>query len=241
MTLAHEPLPGPGPARNRGAALARGTILAFTDADCLPEPGWLAAIHARFAAEPGLEILGGEVHIFPETPGDVTPAEAFQMLYAYRQKLYITRQDFSVTANIVVTPAVFDAVGPFAGLEVAEDWTGAAAPPGAGHRIVYAPEIRVLHPARRSMAELHAIWDRHVTHFYRLGAGPAGRLRWALTIPLMALSPLAEIPAILRARSSPRAERWLAFRGLVGIRLYRAFRMAAMLAGGPDRAEHWNR
>ena len=91
------------------------------------------------------------------------------------------------------------------------------------------------------MAELRATWDRHTAHFYRLAGGPAGRLRWALTIPLMALSPFAEIPRILRARSLSPRERWLAFRGLVGIRLYRAFRMAAMLAGGSDRAEHWNR
>ena len=242
VTLAREPVPGPGPARNRGVALARGEIIAFTDADCLPDPGWLAAIHARFAADPGLEILGGEVEIFPETPGDVTPAEAFQMLYAYRQELYITRQSFSVTANLVIRREVFDAVGPFAGLELAEDvdWGRRAA--GAGHRIVYAPEVRVLHPARRSMAELRATWDRHVTHFYRREArGPFGRLRWALTIPLMALSPLAEIPAVLGARELTPAGRWRAFRGLAQIRLYRAFRMAAMLAGGRDGAARWNR
>ena len=241
VTLACEPVPGPGPARNRGVALARGAILAFTDADCLPDPGWLAAIHARFAADPGLEILGGEVETFPETPGDLTPAEAFQMLYGFRQRLYISRQNFSVTANMAVTRAVFAAVGPFGGLEVTEDRDWGHRATRAGHRIVHAPEARVLHPARRSMAELRATWDRHTAHFYRLAGGPAGRLRWALTIPLMALSPLAEIPRILRAQNLSPRERWRAFRGLVGIRLYRAFRMAAMLAGGADRAEQWNR
>ncbi len=34
---------GPGPARNAGARLAAGAVLAFTDADCVPQPGWLAA------------------------------------------------------------------------------------------------------------------------------------------------------------------------------------------------------
>jgi len=34
---------GPGPTRNTGVAAATGEILAFTDCDCRPEPGWLAA------------------------------------------------------------------------------------------------------------------------------------------------------------------------------------------------------
>ena len=262
VRLAHEAVPGPGPARNRGAALARGTILAFTDADCLPEPGWLAAIHARLAAGPAPgtvpgtdppEILGGEVRVFPRHPEALTPAEAFQMLYAYRQELYIARDNFSATANLAVRREVFAAVGPFAGLELAEDVDWGRRATRAGHRIVYAPEVRVLHPARHSMAELEATWDRQVAHFYRLARGPAGRIGWALTIPLMALSPLAEIPALLaaggRAAALGPGGRWRAFRGLVAIRLYRAGRMAALLAGAgrgiPDErgdgAARWNR
>ncbi len=35
---------GPGPARNEGLTVARGRIIAFTDADCRPDSGWLVAI-----------------------------------------------------------------------------------------------------------------------------------------------------------------------------------------------------
>lgn len=39
---------GPAAARNRGAFAARGSILVFTDDDCVPGPGWLAAMLRPF-------------------------------------------------------------------------------------------------------------------------------------------------------------------------------------------------
>ena len=68
--------PGKGPAanRNRGAAEARGAWLAFTDDDCLPQPGWLAGYAARIDAADGaaLRVLEG-----PTTAGDAGRIEPF--------------------------------------------------------------------------------------------------------------------------------------------------------------------
>jgi GT2 family glycosyltransferase len=38
---------GPAAARNLGAAAARAPVVCFTDDDCRPEPGWVAALTAR--------------------------------------------------------------------------------------------------------------------------------------------------------------------------------------------------
>jgi GT2 family glycosyltransferase len=55
--------PGRGPAGNRngGAAQARGAWLVFTDDDCVPLPGWLAAFAARLEEPDGptLRVLEG--------------------------------------------------------------------------------------------------------------------------------------------------------------------------------------
>jgi glycosyltransferase involved in cell wall biosynthesis len=50
---------GPGEARNAGAHAARGRLLVFLDADCVPEPGWLAAAHAALAGP--VVLAGGPV------------------------------------------------------------------------------------------------------------------------------------------------------------------------------------
>jgi GT2 family glycosyltransferase len=233
VVLAREPRPGPGLARNRGAVLARAPILAFTDADCLPEPGWAAAILARFEADPSLSILGGEVRVAIATPGRPTMAEAFEQLFAFRQRRQIARAGFSVTANLAVRREALDAVGPFGGIEVSEDLDWGRRAHALGFLTVFAPEAVVAHPARRSMAALRDKWGRHVAHFYRLHSGRRGRLRWALTIPLMALSPLAELPVVLfSGRIAGPRTRALAFAGLVQIRLFRAWRMLRAMREG---------
>jgi GT2 family glycosyltransferase len=231
--------------REPPAATRAAPILAFTDSDCIPEPGWVAAILARFAAEPGTGIIGGEVRVFAADPGRPTPAEAYDLLYAFQQRTHIARRRFSVTANLAVRSEVFAAVGPFGGLEVSEDLDWGQRAAALGHRTHYAPEVVVRHPARADMAALQAQWARHTSHFYQARAATAaGRLKWALTIPVMATSPLAEIPRILASPKLAGAPaRWRAFRGLAALRLYRARAMAQAMQDARHRAGNarWNR
>jgi hypothetical protein len=61
VTVVNVPPHGLAAARNVGVRLTRAPIVAFTDDDCVVRPGWLEAIAAPFAADPGVGVVFGSV------------------------------------------------------------------------------------------------------------------------------------------------------------------------------------
>lgn len=94
---------GPASSRNRGAEMASGEILAFTDSDCIPSPNWLRSGIDKFAANVG--IVCGPVH-----PVWITADQPFFM----HQIHLVTREDgLYPTANVFYRRDVFLGHGGF--------------------------------------------------------------------------------------------------------------------------------
>ncbi len=240
VRLAQEAAPGPGPARNRGIAAAQGDLLAFIDADCRAHPRWLASIEAAFA-DPETQVIGGDVQVPFADPAHPTALECYERIYAYRNRKYIA-SGYSGTGNLAMRRSAYEAVGPFGGIEIAEDrdWGHRAGAAGIGIR--YVPEMIVYHPARTEFAEMRRKWDRHIAHDFSNLRGAKGAVRWILRALAIAASPIGELPRILTSsRIRGPKQRLLAFWALVRIRLYRAWRMLALLLrpGGKDAGSAW--
>lgn len=244
VLLLRESEPGPGPARNLGIEYAKNDVLAFIDADCIADPNWLSTAAAEMS-DPVAQILGGDVRIALADPNRLTILEAYESVYAYRMDRYIAREGFTGTGNLVVRREVLDAVGPFAGLSVAEDRDWGRRATKAGYSIRYVAGMKVYHPAREGFSELRQKWDRHMAHDFTDSRNrPFGRIKWLLKALAMGISPVAEVPRIAGSdRIHGLRSRMLALGALVYIRAYRAGRMFQLLAGFDPEvlAGRWNR
>ena len=92
--------PGSYAARNVGVRIANGEVIAFLDADCLPEKDWLEQGLKAVQDTPPKTLIGGEVQLtLSEKP---TAVELYQCLTGFGQQYNIEQQGFSATANLFV-------------------------------------------------------------------------------------------------------------------------------------------
>jgi glycosyltransferase involved in cell wall biosynthesis len=134
---------GPAAARNAGARVARAPLLAFTDADCFPAPGWLAA---------GIAGLGRAGLV----QGAVAP-DPHAMLGPFDRSLWVTADHgLYQTANLFIARGLFESLGgfeswlgPAAGKELGEDVLLGWAARRAGATALFLPEAVVHHAVQR--------------------------------------------------------------------------------------------
>jgi glycosyltransferase involved in cell wall biosynthesis len=239
--LLHEARPGPGPARNIGAKSATGEILAFLDADCRAHSNWLSSCLQTFQSSPARTILGGDVQIWRADTTRFTAIEAYEGVFGFRNELYISRHGYSITANLAVRRADLERIGPFAGIQFAEDMEWGHLALKAGCHFRYVPEMIVFHPARRSLEELCAKWDRQIQHYLNKAKGkPAWRVRWIARAMLIFGSPIIDSATVFNSdRIEGIMTRCKAIAVLWAIRTHRTVTMMSLLRTGNSIV--WNR
>lgn len=210
---------GAGPARNAGAAVARGDILAFTDSDCVPTPEWLAAGEATLA---DVDLVGGAMTVSVEPGRALSGAEAFERVFGFDNRDYVERKGFTVTANLFCRRATFTAVGPFK-VGVSEDLEWCLRARAKGYCIGFAAGALVSHPARPDWPALLGKWRRLNAESYALTIEqPGGRRRWWLRSLALPASILLHAPRVLRSASlATPGERTRALATLARLRLWR--------------------
>ena len=232
-----EPAPGSYAARNAGLTRATGDVIAFTDSDCLPDPEWLSRVATTMSATPEVGLLAGRVDVFPRTAAGASVAELYDIARGFPQRAYV-EIGFGVTANLSVRRGVVDTVGSFrADLRSGGDREWCLRAVSHGHRIRYADDVIVRHPARET-------WAQHWTKAVRtteampdltsraLGVSGRALLRGYLRPPVRAVGVARRVVAAGRSDHLARLvlAQWLGYLMLCAARTLIWFRTRA-----PDR------
>jgi GT2 family glycosyltransferase len=169
--VVHEGVPNRSRARNRGVTEAASALYAFTDADCIADPGWLEALIGCQSAAP---LVAGDVRVrVRERPNAV---ERYEALWRFGQESWV-RQGWAATANLLVRAEAFEEIDGFdpSWRHIGEDADFCLRAADAGYGLAYCPAAVVEHEAER---ELRPLLERCFRHgysvnqaFYRLGAG----------------------------------------------------------------------
>lgn len=172
----HEPVRSAYAARNRGVEHATADVVAFTDADCIPDPFWLRRGLDRMAD--GFDLVGGAIR---QTPGRTAAGRHDEVTYLDQQKQ--VGHGFAATANLFVRAEVFRRAGLFsADLRSGGDFEFTRRCVALGFRLGYAEDAVVDHSSRQTVAGvLRKAWRISVGHGQLAAAERPRRLRTSLS------------------------------------------------------------
>ncbi|MHB8692681.1 MAG: glycosyltransferase family 2 protein [Solirubrobacteraceae bacterium] len=165
FSLLHNPLGDPASSRNLGARHARGQVLAFTDADCEPDAGWLAA--GLSALGRGAELVQGRV-VPASSPGpfDRTVSVGAEHGLYETANLFLTRDAFERAGGFEPLPGLRLAPGTHFGEDAWFAWRAKR----AGARSTFAADAVVKHAVFERDAAAFIAERRRAAYFPALVA-----------------------------------------------------------------------
>lgn len=147
----HEKKIGSYAARNCGIRCAKGDIIAFTDADCIPDEDWLVNAADFLINHEECDAIGGKIEIFTKS-GSPNPFEMFDRVFAFQQKSSIQKYNYSVTANLITRKETIKKNGYFNDdLKSGGDAEWCQRLVSGGGMLCYAPDVTIKHPATSSL------------------------------------------------------------------------------------------
>ena len=197
--LSHEGRLFPGAARNRGAAVARGTCLAFVDADAVPERRWLETLQRRLASSVRIVMVSGTVAL-PAGAGAAAQVLHWIEFSSFLPGLPSGYRDALSSSNLLVRKEEFLECGGFdESLEMAEDLM-------LCRRITRRVGTLLYIEASTGVCHSNDVtWEKAWGHLRRLGYW-SGRFRtleevsgsWLRHLPALSLAlPLWRLPRII--------------------------------------------
>jgi glycosyltransferase involved in cell wall biosynthesis len=146
--------PGSYASRNTGINISKGEILAFTDADCIPDVNWLKNGVSYMQAHPEVGRIAGKIELFYRS-AKLVDVELYEKVYAFNQELYVKNDATAVTANIFTYRSSFTLAGMFdEQLMSGGDYEWSVRAQKQGITIHYLDTAVVKHPARYDIQEL---------------------------------------------------------------------------------------
>lgn len=156
VILTHESTPGSYAARNKGLTIAKGEVIAFTDADCIPAPDWLEKGVQLLNATPNCGLVAGHIQLFFRNPDQPNMVELYESVRALPQQEFVQQHHYGATANVFTTRQVIEKVGQFDHrLKSSGDVEWGKRVYAHGYQQVYGETVIVKHPTRSSWREFY--------------------------------------------------------------------------------------
>lgn len=237
LHLLHEPQTGSYAARNAGLKIAKGEIFAFMDSDCIPEPDWIEQAIVAFNEHPEFPRVAGPIEILFTNPEKRTPVELWIGLFAWRQEIAVTEQGSALTGNLFARRQVFEQVGNFnQNLKSGGDTEWGMRANQAGFPIIYAPHVRVSHPARTTWGELtHRVLRLHGASWDKAKNDSVGKQSFWSKLKSFRVGTIMLRTTLTTPKLNSLSDRLKVLLVIVYIGIVRVIEQARLLLGGKTR------